>query len=133
MRTQAEQLAQLGDVLLQDEFQVWEPKKKQPLLQLAQQLTRNKARDRRVFLFETCLLLAKEVRHKDKDAAAAARERERDARDSAASSSTSKPALKTKYTLKSQIFVRLCCTKNCTLNEYDEYFFLCLTVARKAY
>uniref|UniRef100_A0A5K3FCH9 DH domain-containing protein n=2 Tax=Mesocestoides corti TaxID=53468 RepID=A0A5K3FCH9_MESCO len=39
----------LGDVVLQDQFTVWEPK----------QLIK-KARDRRVFLFDICLVLAKE-------------------------------------------------------------------------
>ena len=41
----------LGDVLLQDKFQVWDSK----------QLIK-KGKDRHVFLFETCLLVAKEVK-----------------------------------------------------------------------
>lgn len=39
----------LGDVVLQDQFTVWEPK----------QLIK-KSRERRVFLFDICLVLAKE-------------------------------------------------------------------------
>ncbi len=39
----------LGDVVLQDQFTVWEPK----------QIIK-KARERRVFLFDICLVLAKE-------------------------------------------------------------------------
>ncbi|CAH8874905.1 unnamed protein product [Trichobilharzia szidati] len=43
-------LASLGDVILQDQFTIWEPK----------QLIK-KSRERRVFLFDHCLILAKEA------------------------------------------------------------------------
>lgn len=42
-------IACLGDVILQDQFMVWEPK----------QLIK-KGRERRVFLFDICLVLGKE-------------------------------------------------------------------------
>lgn len=41
----------LGEVLLQDNFMVWDPK----------QLIK-KGRERHLFLFEVCLLIAKEVK-----------------------------------------------------------------------
>ncbi|TPP64524.1 Kalirin [Fasciola gigantica] len=44
------QISTLGDVILQDQFTVWEPK----------QLIK-KSRERRVFLFDNCLILAKEA------------------------------------------------------------------------
>ncbi|VDO63789.1 unnamed protein product, partial [Schistosoma mattheei] len=43
-------LSSLGDVILQDQFTIWEPK----------QLIK-KSRERRVFLFDHCLILAKEA------------------------------------------------------------------------
>ena len=44
-------LSLCGDVLLQDNFTVWDPK----------QLIK-KGRDRHIFLFEMCLLVAKEIK-----------------------------------------------------------------------
>ncbi len=102
-----EDLCQLGEVILQDTFQVWEPKRSQ----LLAQLSRHKPRERRVFLFETCLLLAKErereqikEKDRDKDRASERTDRAEAIREAALASQTC-GAARTRYVLKSKIYV----------------------------
>lgn len=88
---------------MQDGFQIWEPKRSQLLAQLA----RHKARERRVFLFDTCLLLAKQTSEKcERERERGERSSDRSERPESAKEMTQQvAAVRTRYILKDKIFV----------------------------